>query len=249
MADQRHDGATVKEPGKRRGGVLGLLRDAVIVLLVAFLLSFLIKTFIARSFYIPSGSMEDTLQVGDRIIVNQFKPKVFPLERGNVVVFKDPGGWLFPNNEPEPNDMQKALQFLGFIPDTSNEYLVKRVIGLPGDRVKCCDAHGKMSVNGKAIDEPYVKLPPGESRASGLAFDVTVPKNSLWVLGDNRYASKDSRYNQDQPGHGFVPLENVVGEAFVINWPLDRLRLLPGQGETFKAVPAAGADADETHSN
>lgn len=224
---------------KRRGGVLGFLRDLVVILLLAFLISFLLKTFLVRSFFIPSSSMEDTLQVDDRILVNQLVPGVMDVKRGDIVVFQDPGGWLnAPPSEP-PTGFEWILQSVGLAADTSHEYVVKRVIGVGGDHVACCDANGKITVNGVPIDEPYLKLPEG-APASELEFDVTVPEGSVWVMGDNRNASKDSRYNQDQPGGGFVPEEEIVGRAFLLNWPLSRFGVLHNPESTFTGVESAG---------
>lgn len=224
---------------KRRGGVLGFLRDLVVILLIAFLISFLLKTFLVRSFYIPSSSMEDTLQVNDRILVNQLVPGPMDVKRGDIVVFQDPGGWLnAPPSEP-PSGFEWVLQSVGLAADTSHEYVVKRVIGVGGDRVACCDANGKITVNGVPLDEPYLKLPEG-APSSELEFDVTVPEGSVWVMGDNRNASKDSRYNQDQPGKGFVSEDEIVGRAFLLNWPLNRFGVLHNPEETFTGVESAG---------
>jgi len=229
----------------RRGGILGFLRDLVVILVVAFLVSFLLKTFLVRSFYIPSVSMEQTLQVDDRILVNQLVPEVVPVKRGDVVVFKDPGGWLYPRGTTPPQGFEKVLQAVGLAADTSHEYVVKRVIGIGGDRVECCDAEGRVMVNGVPLDEPYIVIPAGETRASKIDFDVTVPKDSVWVMGDNRYQSKDSRYNQDQPGKGFVPDSEIVGRAFLLNWPLNRLTWLGTPEGTFTGVEEAKDAADD----
>ncbi|WP_053353258.1 signal peptidase I [Leucobacter musarum] len=225
----------------RRGGVVGFLRDLLVILVVAFLVSFLLKTFLVRSFFIPSESMENTLQIDDRILVNQLVPDLVPVQRGDIVVFKDPGGWLYPRSTEPPQGFERVLQSVGLAADTSNEYVVKRVIGIGGDHVECCDAQGRVMVNGVPIDEPYIVKPEGEDRASAIDFDVTVPEGSLWVMGDNRYQSKDSRYNQDQPGKGFVPDDEVVGRAFVLNWPLNHFTWLGTPEGTFTGVDAAKA--------
>ena len=222
----------------RKGGAWRFLRDVLIILVAAILISFLIKTFLIRSFYIPSPSMEDTLEVNDRIIVNELQPKLFPLQRGDVVVFKDPGGWL-PPSEPDTNPVDWVLSVVGLTAPDSNDHLIKRVIGLPGDHVTCCNTFGQMSVNGTPLDEPYVKLPTGITAVSKDAFDVTVPKGSLWVMGDNRYDSADSRYNRDKPGNGFVPMDDVVGRAILITWPVDRWTWLDDYSLTFADVPKA----------
>lgn len=229
--------------GRRRGGVLGFVRDLLVILIVAFLISFLLKTFLVRSFYIPSGSMENTLQVDDRILVNQLVPNVVDVKRGDIVVFQDPGGWLYPKAmATEPSTLGKALEAVGLAADTSHDYVVKRVIGVGGDRVSCCDANGRIMVNGVPLDEPYIVIPEGKTRASDIDFDVTVPEGSVWVLGDNRYSSKDSRYNQDQPGKGFVPESEIVGRAFVLNWPLEHFTWLNRPDTTFTGVEEARAN-------
>lgn len=229
-----------QQEAKRKRGVLLFLRDLLVIFVVAVLVSFLIKTFLIRSFFIPSQSMEQTLEVNDRIIVNELVPDLVPIEHGDVVVFQDPGGWLPARVDPEQPPLVAAvdwfLAFVGLSAPDSNDHLVKRVIGLPGDHVVCCNALGQMSVNGVPLDEPYVALPPGETRVSKDDFDITVPDDSLWVMGDNRYNSKDSRYNGDTPLKGYVPVENVVGRAFVVSWPLSRWAWLGNYPEVFAGV-------------
>ncbi len=203
------------------------LRDAVIIVVAALVVSFLIKTFLIRSFFIPTESMEATLIRDDRIIVSQLTPGVFDINRGDIIVFVDPGGWLSQQSGVSENDpLSRVLNglsvFVGLSSPNNEQHLVKRVIGLPGDRIVCCDDLGAMSVNGVALTETYVQLPQGVSKVSSNDFDVTVPDDALWVMGDNRYNSADSRRNMDKPGGGFVPLENVVGRAIVISWPQDR---------------------------
>ncbi|TQJ31934.1 signal peptidase I [Microbacterium sp. SLBN-146] len=233
-------------PSRSRGWLI-FLRDVVVIVLIAVLVSFLVKTFVIRSFYIPSGSMEDTLMVDDRIFVDELTPRFGAYERGDIVVFRDPGGWLPPSNRPERAPVVEAvdwvLSLVGLTAPDSDDHLVKRIIGLPGDHVVCCNDLGQITVNGVAIDETsYTKL-PGGSPASADAFDVTVPEGSLWVLGDNRNRSKDSRYNTDQPGRGFVPVDNVVGRAFVVTWPFDRWGLLDFHHEVFAGVPDPEAES------
>ncbi|TQO21408.1 signal peptidase I [Paramicrobacterium agarici] len=232
--------------GRRRRGALAFLRDLVIIVLVALLVSFLVKTFLVRSFYIPSGSMENTLQIDDRIIVNELVPDVVDLQRGDVVVFTDPGGWL--SSPPPAADVpwivsawDSLMTAVGLSVSDSNDHLIKRVIGLPGDHVTCCNALGQMSVNGVPLNEPYLLLPQSAQAVSAVSFDVTVPDDSLWVMGDNRYNSKDSRYNGNTPGKGYVPVDNVVGRAFVISWPIDRWQWLSDYPETFDGIPDAGS--------
>ncbi len=230
------------ETRRTKRGVALFLRDLLVIFVVALLISFLIKTFLIRSFYIPSGSMETTLLVNDRIIVNQLEPGLIPITRGDVVVFRDPGGWLLPQSPVQQNPIVAGvdwvLSVVGLSAPDSNDHLIKRVIGLPGDHVVCCNALGQMSVNDIPLSEPYLQLPVGESKVSKDAFDVVVPAKSLWVMGDNRYNSKDSRYNGDTPGKGFVPIENVVGRALVISWPVTRWTWLDDYPEVFRGVSA-----------
>ena len=237
VRDERADSGA---PSSRRRSTLLFLRDLVVIFLVAVLVSFLIKTFLIRSFFIPSQSMEMTLVQDDRIIVNQLVPEVMPIERGDVVVFKDPGGWLPARAEESQPPLIAAidwfLAFVGLSAPDSNDHLVKRVIGLPGDHVVCCNALGQMSVNGVPLDEPYVALPAGETKVSRDDFEVTVPDDSLWVMGDNRYNSKDSRYNTETPLEGFVPMENVVGRAVVVSWPISHWMWLDNYPAVFAGV-------------
>ena len=232
--------ATKSRRGKR--GVVIFLRDLLVIFVVALLISFLIKTFLVRSFYIPSASMNNTLLVDDHIIVNELEPTLLPIQRGDVIVFRDPGGWLEPQVAVQQNPIVASLDWLisivGLSAPDNNDHLVKRVIGLPGDHVTCCNALGQMSVNNMPLAEPYIKQRPGETAASEVAFDVVVPTNSLWVMGDNRGNSRDSRYNVDKPGKGFVPISNVVGRAFAITWPLSRWSWIGNYSEVFRDVSA-----------
>ena len=232
-------GATVQP---RRRGWLAFLRDILVIVLIAVVVSLLVKTFLVRSFYIPSGSMESTLHVNDRILVDEITPRFGDYERGDIVVFQDPGGWLPPSTAPARppvvEGIEWVLSLVGLAAPDSDDHLVKRIIGLPGDHVVCCNAIGQITVNGVPIDESaYIQTPSGDSAASADSFDVVVPEGSLWVLGDNRYRSKDSRYNQDQPGKGFVPIDNVVGRAFLVTWPLDRFGTLDFHHDVFAGVP------------
>ncbi|PZF54981.1 signal peptidase I [Curtobacterium sp. MCSS17_008] len=242
MTDTTHGSGRRPRTEKQGNGVLTFLRDLVIIFLAALLVSFLVKTFLIRSFYIPSASMENTLQINDRVIVNELVPDVVSLKRGDVVVFKDPGGWLtgadVPNVAPTTQPA-KAIDWLltqvGLGTGDSDDHLIKRVIGLPGDEVSCCNDLGQMSVNGVPITEPYTLLPDG-APASADPFSVTVPAGSIWVMGDNRNDSKDSRYNRDTPSKGFVPLSDVTGRAFVISWPTSRWTWLDDHPEVFAGV-------------
>jgi len=237
----------VQRHGRRRSGWLGFVRDLAIILVIAFLVSFLLKTYLIRSFYIPSSSMEATLQINDRIIVNELVPNAMPVQYGDVVVFRDPGGWLGPQPQPEPNWFLAAFDWLGSLigvtASDSNDHLIKRVIGQAGDHVVCCSPTGNLTVNGVPLDEPYLKIASGQN-AAPEAFDVVVPRDSIWVMGDNRYNSKDSLGHIDDPGGGFVPMSTVVGKALVISWPVNRWRVLDNYPLTFAGVAEAREPTD-----
>ena len=227
-----------RAPRKSRGWKI-FLRDILLIFLAALLISFLIKTFLIRSFYIPSSSMEQTLHIDDRIIVNQLEPKLMPIQHGDVVVFKDPGGWLDPVVDQPTNWFVSAvdavLGFVGLSAPDSNDHLIKRVIGLPGDTVTCCNDFGQLTVNGIPLEEPYITLPAGVSKSTRDDFSVTVPEGHLWVMGDNRYNSADSafHYLAGDPGGGFVPIDDVVGRALLISWPVDHWTWLDNYPVTF----------------
>ncbi|MEO8528409.1 MAG: signal peptidase I [Pseudolysinimonas sp.] len=226
---------------KKLAGWRAFLRDVALILLAAIVISFLIKTFLIRSFYIPSASMEPTLYTNDRIIVNELVPDLMPIERGDVVVFKDPGGWLPPtppaaDQNPVAAFFDWLLSIVGLTAPDSNDHLIKRVIGLPGDTVACCNDFGQMTVNGVPLGETYVQLPDGVTKVSRDDFSITVPAKSLWVMGDNRYNSKDSRYNQDTPSKGFVSEDLVVGRAILISWPVSHWSWLDNYPLIFSGV-------------
>lgn len=225
---------------KEKSKPWGFIRETLTVIVVALVISALIKAFLIQAFRIPSSSMEDTLEISDRILVSKLVPDVRQLNRGDIVVFSDSQNWLKRDlSQQSVSWPQKALIILGLMPDNTDNHLVKRVIGLPGDHVQCCDVNGNLKVNGVSIDEsPYLK--PGVA-PSEIPFDVTVPAGHLWVMGDNRANSEDSRYHMEDPGNGFVPIDDVTGRAFVIMWPLSRIQTLQNT-EVFAAVPAASSD-------
>jgi len=237
-------GSRQSEKQRKSKGMKLFLRDILVIFLAALLISFLIKTFLIRSFYIPSESMMDTLHVDDRIIVNLLEPDLVPIEHGDVVVFTDPGGWL-PVQAPEVDQnpvvagIDAVLGFVGLSAPDSDDHLIKRVIGLPGDVVVCCDDFGQLTVNGVTLEEPYTEL-GAHSKATEKEFTVTVPDDSLWVMGDNRYNSADSSYHYsgdpDAPGTAFVPIKNVVGRAVLVTWPLDRWAWLDNYPLVFRGV-------------
>jgi len=204
-----------------------LLREIPVLIVTAIVISVILKAFLIQAFYIPSGSMENTLRVNDRVIVNKLGMHLGNIGRGDVVVFKDPGGWL-----PEPyvsdqvsfgQHIKNGFVAIGLLPDPADQDLIKRTIGVAGDTVKCCDAQGRLSVNGVSIDEKY--LYPGNT-PSDLAFEVKVPKGSIWVMGDHRGASEDSRYHQEDPRKGMVPLNDVIGRAVAVVWPVAHAKTL-----------------------
>jgi signal peptidase I len=218
--------------------IVAFIVDIITIVATALVLSLLIKTFLIRSFYIPSGSMLETLQINDRIVVNELVPDVVPIERGDVVVFRDPGGWLGPVQTKQlPLTTQVADWFLssfGVTAPDSDVHLVKRVIGIAGDHVVCCDAKKRITVNGVPLDEPYIKK--GEV-PSAVDFDVIVPADSIWVMGDNRGNSEDSRFHKDLPSKGFVNKHFIVGRAFLITWPFNHFTWLDNYQSVFKDVP------------
>ena len=222
----------------RKNSFVSLLFDIVVILGTALVLSVLIKAFLIRSFFIPSGSMLETLQINDRIIVNVMVPQLIDVNRGDVVVFQDPGGWLGPVRTEERSWIESAGDFVlgsfGITAPDSEEHLVKRVIGMPGDRVVCCDENGNLTINGVAIQESYL---PNGAEPSNIDFDVTVPADSYWVMGDNRGNSQDSRFHTDLPGGGFVSQEFLVGRAFVVSWPAENWIWLDNFSEVFNDVP------------
>lgn len=242
MTDNTTDAAAAESTDQRsrsKGWKL-FLRDVLLIFLAALVISFLIKTFLIRSFYIPSSSMEQTLHIDDRIIVNQLTPELMPLEHGDVVVFRDPGGWLSPMHTEPANwfvgAVDAVLSFVGLTAPDSNDHLIKRIIGMPGDTVVCCNDFGQLEVNGVPLDEPYITIPDGSTKATRDDFEVTVPEGSLWVMGDNRYNSADSSFHKDDPSGGFVPIDNVVGRALLISWPVDRWTWLDNYPLTFSEV-------------
>jgi signal peptidase I len=221
--------------------LFSLVREVVLVLVIALGLSLVIKTFVVQAFFIPSPSMEATLIRGDRVLVAKQHWGPFKLERGDVVVFQDPNHWLQPEADAPEGAVRDALRSgltaVGLLPADSDEHLIKRVIGMPGDKVVCCDANDRLTVNGVALDEPYIY---GDDKPSEIKFSVTVPAGRVWVMGDHRSVSQDSRYHQDEPGDGAVPIDDIVGRAFVKVWPLGRTGLLRVPHSTFAGVPSPG---------
>ena len=206
-------------------------REGGTVILYALVIAFLVKTFLLRGFYIPSGSMEQTLQVNDRVFINVAGSYFSEPKRGDVIVFKDSQGWI-PSTQKTSNPLKDALSFAGILPDTSSNFLVKRVIGTPGDVVES-DGNGKIKVNGVEITEPY--LYPGNP-PSEVPFKVTVPAGKYFVMGDHRSNSADSRYHISD-GTAFISKDDVQGNVFVVAWPLNHFGLLQDQSSVFSSIP------------
>jgi signal peptidase I len=194
--------------------------------IAALVLTILLKAFVVQVFSIPSGSMENTLLPGDRILVNKMVYRFRSIEPGDIVVFSGSGSWdpvtPAPSN-PIVRFFDDAKSLVG-IAGPGTDY-VKRVIGVPGDHVVCCNAAGQVTVNGVALSEKSY-LYPGAA-PSQIRFNVTVPAGRLWVMGDNRADSDDSRYRESDPGMGTIPESAVVGRAFLVIWPLSRITDLP----------------------
>ncbi|WP_314935788.1 signal peptidase I [Rothia mucilaginosa] len=206
-------------------------REGGTVILYALVIAFLVKTFLLRGFYIPSGSMEQTLQVNDRVFINVAGSYFSEPKRGDVIVFKDSQGWI-PSTQKSSSPLKDALSFAGILPDTSSNFLVKRVIGTPGDVVES-DGNGKIKVNGVEITEPY--LYPGNP-PSEVPFKVTVPAGKYFVMGDHRSNSADSRYHISD-GTAFISKDDVQGNVFVVAWPLNHFGLLQDQSSVFSSIP------------
>jgi signal peptidase I len=238
-----------KPARKRQRRKRSFWREFPVMVVIALLLAVVIKTYAIQAFFIPSGSMENTLQINDRVLVNKLVYDVRGIHRGDIVVFNGDGSW---DPGTVPTDTNFVVKFangfasmFGF--GHPGAILIKRVIGLPGDRVACCDAGGRVTVNGVTLTEQSY-LYPGDA-PSEIRFNITVPPGWLWVMGDHRLISDDSRSHVGDPGGGTVPESAVIGRAFVIIWPPGRWRILPIPG-TFEqpklnAAAAAGPPASQ----
>jgi signal peptidase I len=209
-------------------------QELLLLLGLALVLAIVLKAFFMQAFYIPSGSMNDTLVLDDRILVQKVSYWGGEPQRGDIVVFSDPGGWLGPaHTRVADNAVARALEPIGLYP--TGGHLVKRVIGVGGDRVVCCDSDGRITVNGVALNERSY-LAAGE-KPSLIQFDVEVPEGYLWVQGDNRSNSADSRVHLGDPGGGFIPVGDVVGKVFLVVWPWDHTSVV-NRPATFETLAA-----------
>ena len=234
-------------PGKhakvKSGG--SFFRELPFLIVIAFLLALLIKAFLIQAFYIPSGSMQQTLELRDRVLVNKLVYNFRDIHRGEVVVFNGLDSFTPEVTIAEPsNGVQRVLRAISSavgVGAPGEKDFIKRVIGVPGDRVACCSPEGKVTVQPEgaeqpvALEEPYVfqddsqpfcAAGAGESSCPEGAPGVLVPEGRLWVMGDHRNSSSDSRAHIDDENSGTVPQDKVIGRAFVIVWPLDRARVL-----------------------
>ncbi|WP_412752514.1 signal peptidase I [Krasilnikovia sp. M28-CT-15] len=222
---------------RRRGMIrrkeMPLWQELPLLLVVAFCLAVLIRTFLVQAFFIPSGSMENTLLVGDRVLVNKVVYDMRDPVRGEIVVFRGTDNWA-PEQPATPVSNTFAAKLGRTIGDLvgvsrpGEKDFIKRVIGLPGDKVACCDAKGRITVNGESIDEPYVEenssldAPPNPKQCTSRRFaEVPVPEGEMFVMGDHRLVSQDARCQ------GPVPIRNIIGRAFVVVWPSSRFTGLP----------------------
>lgn len=226
---REEDGLGVEHP--RRGGFVSILRETAIVVVLSLVIATLVRIFLVQAFLIPSSSMQDTLLVGDRVLVSKLTTRFGEIGHGDVVVFGDPNGWLSapPAEGSGPGAwLRNGLQFVGVLPEDSQGHLIKRVIGVGGDTIACCGDNDRVTVNGVAVDESGY-LNPGDAPSS-RDFEVDVPEGELFVMGDHRSNSGDSRV------HGTVPVDQVVGRAIVIAWPVSRWDGI-SDGGAFNGVP------------
>ncbi len=267
--DPQHDARTAEEAGhaagptgraarRRRGRDAGakkgsLLRELPVLLLVAFLLALVVKTFFVQAFFIPSGSMEQTLHgcpgcTGDRVLVNKVPYWFGEPEPGDVVVFEGPDTWSPEVSVSEPSNwVSSSLLWLGRtvgVAPPSEDDFVKRVIAVGGQTVQCCDAEGRVTVDGEPLEEPYIfEDTPIERRAFG---PVTVPEGRLWVMGDHRSASADSKAHIDDRYAGTIAVDDVIGKAAVIVWPLGRFGLVGAPDIQQTAAAPIGVEGGAT---
>lgn len=243
-AERRRLARKVKRKRRRSAA-----REIPLLIGVALLIALVLKTFLLQAFVIPSGSMEQTIRIGDRVVVDKFTPWFGAKpHRGDVVVFKDPGNWLDGEQAQSGQDpvgvkqIKEFFTFIGLLPSADEQDLIKRVVAVGGDTVKCCGKDGRVTVNGTPLDEPYIY--PGNP-PSDIKFTVKVPPGRLFVMGDHRSNSADSRFHLKDAGDGTVPESLVVGRAFAVAWPLGHWSGLkePTTFSTVAAPALSGASA------
>ncbi len=227
--------------GRTRTRKRSFWRELPVLILVALVIALLVKTFVVQAFYIPSGSMQNTLRIYDKVLVSKIVYDLRPIQPGDIVVFDGAGSWNAPSASPASGDplvrlydatLRPLLDAVGglFGTEPGQTDYIKRVIGVPGDHVACCNAQGLVTINGVALHEKSYLYPgntPGDAPAGESGrFRLTVPAGRLWVLGDHRAISDDSRGHEVDPGNGTIPESEVIGRAFVIAWPPGHWRVL-----------------------
>ncbi|GAA2322763.1 signal peptidase I [Streptomyces kunmingensis] len=222
------------------------IKEIPLLIGVALLIALVLKTFLIQAFVIPSGSMEQTIKIGDRVVVDKLTPWFgAKVQRGDVVVFRDPGKWLEQETGPTKEapvgvkQIKTGLTWIGLLPSDNERDLIKRVVGVGGDTVKCCDKQGRVTVNGVPLNETSY-IHPGNA-PSKFDFSVKVPEGRLFMMGDHRANSADSRYHLTDKFNGTVSEESVVGRARWIVWPVGHWTGL-AEPDTFAAVADAHGD-------
>lgn len=234
------ESAGVEKPAKPQQSLRSFILELVAIVVIGLLVTTGLRAFVFQPFKVPSGSMQNTLQVNDKIVAL----RVIDFKRGDIVVFQDTNRWL--GSPKEPGLVRGALEFVGILPNSSEGHLVKRVIGMPGDRVACCDDQGRMTINGRPLDESVYLFSDaaGTVRPADVPFEVVVPAGHMFVLGDHRNASGDSRCHlQDVSMQGgpagspaFIPIDSVVGTVTGVMSPISRIQQFKTP-EVFGEVP------------
>ena len=244
-------------PRQRRPRGRSFWRELPLLVVIALVIALVIKTFVVQAFFIPTGSMENTLDIGDKVLVNKLVYHFRSIQPGDIIVFNGDGSW-----EPEPasgppssdplvrlydvtlNPLFHAIAGL-FGTAPGQEDFIKRVIGVPGDHVACCTASGDVTVDGVALHEQSYLFPGNPP--SLQQFSITVPPGRLWVMGDHRSISYDSRGHMQDPGGGTIPENMVIGRAFMIVWPPSRWHILQIPSTFLQPGIAPSSAAGSSH--